>query len=255
MFKWVGPREHPMEYLERYLAEPQWVHAAYVLPLVAWQLRSGHGIAEHEIPDRAADHLIWSLRAWSAFRGSGSFEDKAARFRAQLPKLVRGVAAAIGKTHANRLADVGTPAVSQFAEDLERAFLAMARDVKENMSFVLPSKAAHLVFPSMIPAFDMEVVRDMVLEDLLPPRIAYRKSFATWLRLCCCVLQEFKSDGTLAEAGRMVRDALLGDWAMEQLQPAHPPRTDAVLPLLDSFVAEYTLIGIQRAGGIQAHPL
>jgi hypothetical protein len=88
MFHWVAKKQPLLTYLDGYLSEPQWVHAAYVVPLLAWRMEEGDAQVSSEIPDGAVSHLIWSLRAWSAFRDAGSLQAKIDRFRSNLPNMV-----------------------------------------------------------------------------------------------------------------------------------------------------------------------
>jgi hypothetical protein len=247
MFRWEGRSKPLVAYLDDYLADPQWVHGVHVVPLLAWLVRGENFWPEEDVPEEVVKHLAWSLAAWSAFRGGGRLEAKLGNFRNSLPQFVVQVRAAVVATGVGRLSDVPSEAIQRLADALELVFSGMANAVKQNESFVLPAKTAHLLFPSMVPAFDVEVVSQQVLDGMLPARLTDRRTFAMWLRLCSQVLAELKAERTLDEACRRVRDALMDDWSIRVLDPRAPERTDRLLPGLESFVAEYILIALSRA--------
>lgn len=232
--------------VDLYVEEPEWFHGPYVVPLLAWLLRDETPWPLSQIPEGAFNHLVWALRGWTAFRGGGQLDEKVRKLREHLPPFITGVRTAIDATGARRLADVPEASLDPFADALDRLFASTAAIVKGNESFVLPSKTAHLLFPSMIPAYDREVVAARIMDSLLPPRMYGRALYATWIKLCWWILAQLRQSSLLDLACEKVRDSLLDSWTIAVLDVGSPKRDAACAALLDSFVAEYALIGLQR---------
>lgn len=232
--------------VDLYVDEPEWFHGPYVVPLLAWLLRDDPPWPGSQIPEGCFNHLVWALRGWTAFRGGGRLDDKVEKLREHLPLLITGVRTAIEATGARRLADVPEHSLDPLADALDGMFARTAAVVKGNESFVLPSKTAHLLFPAMIPAYDREVVADRIMDSLLPPRMNGRALYATWLKLCWWIIAQLRESTLLDAACEKVRDSLLDSWAVAVLDVGRPKRDAACAALLDSFVAEYALIGLQR---------
>lgn len=230
-----------LDFLRRYLADPYWDHAIQVLPFVAalgdraelpfWP--------NGEISDAVFRHLCWSLSEWSAFRGAGTLDEKKARLHDQLPAFLRDVQTA---APAARLSAVPEARVAQLAEDWIAAFDALR--VKESASHVLPSKAAHLLLPTLVPAYDQQVIAGQVLPAVLPRRAG--RNFQTYVQLCWWVLDQLCREGSLDSAAALVRDHLAADWLVRSLGATRPDPTSFVARSLDSLVAEYTLIGMWK---------
>lgn len=235
--------------IDAYLERPEWVHGPYVVPLLAWLSRRESSWPDPSLPDEVFEHLVWALRGWSAFRGGGSLEDKVRKLRAHLPRFVNDARTCVQATGAHRLSDVPQAALGQFADGLHMVLNQAASNIKQNDSFVLPSKTAHLLFPAMVPAYDVEVVRNRVLNRTLPPRLKGRLGYEIWIKACWWVLTQLRQSGQLERECQKVRDSMLNSWSISILRAQDPRRDDCCAALLDSFVAEYALIGLERRGG------
>ena len=251
MFAFVDPSlTKPMSaYLDLYLADPWWGHALQVVPfLAALGERTGLPFWGDNFERELLHHLVWSLDQWSAFRNKGTHAEQRAALEAGLPQLIGSIQQA---APAACLADVPEERLQSFTSAVVDALRAFAGH--EEASFVLPSKTAHLLLPTLVPAYDGAVVVDQVLSRLFPARTRDAKTYATWLSLCWWVLQLFRREGTLAAARGQVFKSLMDDWRVRVLDAAKPTATSFVASCLDSYLAEYTLIGMyhdvkRRAG-------
>jgi hypothetical protein len=229
------------------MADPQWGHSVHVVPLLAWLSKAGPLGPQGRIPKDVADHLFDALRNWSAFRGRGFLKAKRARFHRYLPDLVDGVRRSIRLTNETTLADVDPCDIDKLSRSLRGAFKGFQRVKKgKKHSDVLPSKTAHLLFPSMIPAYDDYVVVKWVMKRKFPHNIPGGASYANWIKVCNWVLRQLEDYGLLREARRLVlRQLIERTWAIKILRPRLPGALLGVgASMLDSFVAEYVLIGL-----------
>jgi hypothetical protein len=246
MFEFAQPQPRAVvTYLDGYLARPAWNHAVHMMPLLAaldGRRRLPFWTARNLEPE-VIQHLTWSLREWSAFRGSDDFDATGTRLAKKLPGFLKKLQEC---APAERLARVGESKLDGFVERVCVAFDGF-QAVKGVESYVLPSKAAHLMLPTLIPAYDVAVVVGEVLAYLLPMYTRAGKSYATYMKLCWWVIQRLDGEGGLKKATALVRDHLLGTWLVRQLSPKRPRASSAILNSLDSTVAEYTLIAMARA--------
>jgi hypothetical protein len=244
------PAEPLVFYLEAYLSEPAWAHAVHVVPLLAWLSKAwadGRGPwPPRNLPGGALKHLQWCLRGWSAFRGAGGLEEKIAAFEHHLPRFIDDLTGVLTGAGKYRLAKFDEGDLEGLGDACDGLFPAFSARVKGNARVVLPSKTAHLLFPSVIPAYDRAVVREEVLDSLMPGRMRGRLLYRTYLRASWWILGQLEAESSLGRAGRRTLESLRGDWVIEVLEPSFPSET--ALPLLDTFVSEYTLIGLARSG-------
>jgi hypothetical protein len=119
------------------------------------------------------------------------------------------------------------------------------RDVKGQGSCVLPSKTAHLLLPGFVPAYDLGVIVNTTMANLVEDT----DSMTSYLCLCWWVLRRFREEGMLQQARNRVADHLMSDWALRVLLPTDAILNHWLLGSLDSVVAEYTLIQMARTVG------
>jgi hypothetical protein len=96
----------------------------------------------------------------------------------------------------------------------------------------------HFLLLPLVPAYDLRVIRDQTL-CRLAPRAWDRESY---LLLCWWVLQQFRKEGTLQEARDLVAGYRLGQPMAWTRRLPRPAPGHWLLHLMDSVVAEYTLI-------------
>jgi hypothetical protein len=224
-------------WLDRYFAEP-WGHELHLLPLVAARGR-GWSAEDLRPTSRAIDHLYWALRQWSAFR-KGKFK-KITTMETHLRSEVRSFIREIRGLAVGGLCRVPPDEIDDFARNVARRCRAFGRLVKGNRSCVLPSKAAHLMLPDLVPAYDDAVIKNEVLTKLITGR---RDSdpFELYVRLCWGVLQDLGTLGLLERARRRVAKHLVERWSIRALGAMRPTRRQ--LASMDSTVAEYLLTGM-----------
>lgn len=249
-FEVMGSTDKPLAtYLNIYLGDPKWVHAPQVVPLLLWLAQNRSELLnrpDQVLPAGVQTHLVQSLQTWTAFRKARTLNAKA-HFVRELPgftkELVSGFVA--GK---NRLANYTLEEVRRLETTCDKQFKDFGRKVKasKHYSAVLPSKTAHLLFPSLIPAYDVEVIQHQVLRMIPARTMPDRASYSTYLCLSWWVLQKLRDEGALETCARSVLDELHKHWLIETLHPG--PLPDVLLELIDSFISEYTLIGMSRSG-------
>jgi hypothetical protein len=187
-------------------------------------------------------HLYWALRQWSAFR-KGKFK-KIATMETHLRKEVSSFIREIRGLAVGGLRKVPLDEIDDFAHNLARRCRAFGRLVKGNRSCVLPSKAAHLMLPDLVPAYDDAVIKNEVLTRLISGR-RDGDPFELYVKLCWGVLQDLGTLGLLQRARLRVAKHLLERWSVRALGATRPSRRQ--LASVDSTVAEYLLIGMARS--------
>ena len=60
------------------------------------------------------------------------------------------------------------------------------------------------------------------------------------------VLRELERGGRLGQSCDRTRSSLLDSWPIDVLQPRRPRRNATTAAMMDTFVAEYTLIGLAK---------
>ena len=247
MLEFVGPPLPMLPYLDGYVEAPEWDHALDIVPMAvavpppAWP---------HWQPDALRDeglqnHLLRSLRHWSAFRPLQSERREAAQAALckHLPEFIADVQALPNaRLH---LTDVPDEGVWPLAQALEARLSRFGRDVKGQGSCVLPSKTAHLLLPGFVPAYDLGVIVNTTMVNLVEDT----DSMASYLCLCWWVLLRFREEGTLQQARNRVADHLMSDGVLRVLLPTDAILNHWLLRSLDSVVAEYTLIQMARTVG------
>jgi len=255
MFKF-NRRTNVFEGLTAYLDEPEWYHSVHVLPLLAaMEKTDSKGVWPPKQRDKGLfRHLVWTLDEWSAFRSRGNLKDKRMALRKALPSFCREMRQRLLSSGAKCLASLSEKQAIDLGERLDSYFWKVGPKIKAEAgpSYVLPSKLGHLLFPEMVPAFDRAEIHDKVLE-MLPARMRRRKHYATYFKLSWWILQQFKDRGQLDEARQEVAEHLRQDWPIRVLRPRLPTMTARSLTRLDSFVSEYTLIGLVGMGASFAH--
>ncbi len=235
--------------LETYLETPTWSHAVDVVPLLVWLGRNAPPWPPAALPEEPFWHLVSALCNWSAFRGQGKLKEKISQLHSVLPRFVEELKLAIVEAGGSCLVDLKPQGVSRLAEVLPPLFRRVGSKVKRNESDVLPSKVAHLLFPSIVPAYDQAVIRNDVLRGLLPQSMYRRFTYATRLRTCWWILNQLRQSGLLRTARRQVNSLLIGAWPIRMLRE---PKTTWVGPfpltMLDTFIAEYLCIGLTELG-------
>lgn len=251
MFRYaVDPKRPVPNYVGRYLDDPKWDHAFQVVPMLAWLSCRTNGWMDQytngPMPRGVIEHLLRSLQSWSAFRGHGSLQSKQASFKKQLPELVNGLTAAIQNSGKTRLSDLDNSELEGLCHSGKQLLQDFGLKIKGNHSLVLPSKAAHLLFPSMFPAYDREIIQLEVLDRMLPARMRGRLEYQTYLRLSHWILKQIQGEGRLEEVNRTILHSLRNDWAIGVLAPGF--QTNEALPLIDSITSEYALIAMAADG-------
>jgi hypothetical protein len=249
MFSFQPVPEKPLaEYLREHLDAPRWGNAMQVVPFLVWL--SGLGspldsileIQERGIPHGNADHVIWSLASWSAFRkGDGDFSVQSAKAKETLPEFARQMASRFSRLDHHRLADLTEQEALILSQWCDPYLLEIGKSIKGKESHVLPSKLAHYIYPSLLPAYDLAEVESKVLRLLL--HVEGRrlpKSYGAYLRLSNWILRQFKEQGSLNQAGDMLFDHLRKDGGIQML--SLDLNRDRIRPYLDSIIAEYTLV-------------
>lgn len=245
MFEFTGQPQEMMPYLVAYFDRPEWDHALEIVPFAvaappsAWPHWQAATLGDAGL----LNHMIRSLRHWSAFRPlkSAGRATAEAALRERLPALIADVQALqYSRLH---LSEVPGNGIWPLAQALEARLSRFGQDVKGQGSCVLPSKTAHLLLPGFVPAYDIGVIRNFAMSNL----VRQTDSMTSYLCLCWWVLRRFVQEGTLQRARDRVADHLLSDWALRAMQPTDRVLNHWLLRSLDSVVAEYTLIGMARA--------
>jgi hypothetical protein len=189
------------------------------------------------------DHLVGSLRNWSAFRGvKRSFEDIRKKLVTHLPKFIRDIQDLPGSRLF--LSDVSSDEIESFANAVEALMRKFGHDVKGHESCVLPSKTAHMLLPTLVPAYDNLVVGDAMRKIL--PRSS---GMIRYLKTAWWVLRRFREEGTLQDARDLLADSMLKHWLVRTLRPQNPPAENPLAWSLDSVLAEYTIIQMGQPAG------
>jgi hypothetical protein len=233
--------------LDGYIQAPEWDHALEIVPIAVAAPPAGW---PHWQPDALRDaglqnHLLRALRHWSAFRPLESERRATAEavLREQLPDFIADVQGlATAQLH---LSAVQADGIRPLAQALEMRLSRFGREVKGQKSCVLPSKTAHLLLPGFVPAYDIGVIKNTTMVNLIEDK----GSMANYLCLCWWVLQRFREEGTLQQARDRVAEHLLSDWAIRMLLPTDAILNHWLLRSMDSVVAEYTLVQMARTVG------
>lgn len=230
-----------MPCLANYLRDP-WKHALHVVPLAAsLDKRIQMPLRRSNLSEGLRAHLWSSLRQWSALRGRDEFKSVWRRFERHLPAFVRD----LQKLHpATRLSRIPARDIEQYARDLETTLTSFSSHVKRTSSVVIAAKTAHLLLPTLVPAYDQEVVAGTILPRVLPRG---RRDFHHYVLACWWVLAELKRTKRLPDALGRVAKHLSADWAIRQLAPGSNIAARGAMPYLDSVVAEYVLTGMAYA--------
>jgi hypothetical protein len=249
MFKF-NRRTNVFEGLTAYLDEPEWYHSVHVLPLLAaMEKTDSKGVWPPKQRDKGLfRHLVWTLDEWSAFRSRGKFEDKQKALRKRLPSFCEEMRQHFLSSGAKCLASLSETQATDLGKKLDKYFWKFGPKIKAEAgpSYVLPSKLGHLLFPEMVPAFDGAVIENKVLKKLLTGMKDW-DHYSTYFNLSWWTLQEYKKKSQLDKAREEVLEHLLReDWSIRALCPRLPTMKARSLTRLDSFVSEYTLIGLER---------
>lgn len=249
MFEFTGQPLPMLEYLGGYFENPEWDHALDIVPMAvaappaAWPLWQAEALQGEGLQN----HLLRSLRHWSAFRPLQS-ERRAEAEAALCERLPEFIADVQALEHARlHLSEVPDGGIWPLAQALEARLSEFGQEVKGQGSCVLPSKTAHLLLPGFVPTYDIGVIVKTAMVNL----VENTDSMTSYLCLCWWVLRRFREEGTLQQARDRVADHLMSDWALRVLLP-----TDAILRhwqlrSMDSVVAEYTLIQMARTVGAE----
>jgi hypothetical protein len=164
MFEFVRRQRLSMlDFLDQYLDMPEFDHAVDIVPLIAaapcpaWPLWSDAALCDAGMQD----HLLRSLSRWSAFRGAASFSKSWTAFRENLPRFILDFQR-IPEARLH-LSEIPENQIETLANSVETRLIRFGRAVKGNDSAVLPSKTAHLLIPSLIPAYDNGVIKNSTL--------------------------------------------------------------------------------------------
>ncbi len=237
----------------RYLRRPTFRHAIDAVPFILYgpsTARRWARVGGVHVGDKSFVSLCWSLKRWKAFLGAGyrSHAQMKGRLAKVLPRALGQVLAATG----------GEPTSIADAEEevwttVVQAAHTISWQVKSSRSPVLGSKVLHLLLPSLVPAYDNVVIRVKVL-----PKLSARgRSFSNYLDACRLAMRELAAAPRrhgLERARRVVWQHLRAAY-LEQIQDAtesegpwvvQPPAGPPQSCLVDSYVAEYALIGLAR---------
>jgi hypothetical protein len=111
--------------------------------------------------------LLRLLRHWSAFRPLRSKRREAAQAALceRLPEFIADVQALPNaRLH---LSDMPDDSIWPLAQTLEARLSRFGREVKGQGSCVLPSKTAHLLLPGFVPAYDIGVIVNSTMANLV----------------------------------------------------------------------------------------
>jgi hypothetical protein len=243
--------------LDRYWNFDPWLHAVDVLPLAA-SLPGACGPALRTFASRELDagwvqYLTGSLRRWSAFRGKAARSGapatlwgRAEKFRRLFPSFVVSIQSIAPRP---RLSLMTKAELYRFAANVPACFAQFAKAIKGSDSDVLPSKAAHLALPGLVPAFDQARIRGLVL-----PRLLGRgsRNYRAYLELSWWALHELRRSQDLDRALKITRQRLIeqlqSQWPRHLLRAASPLLDLPPLLRLDACVSEYVLMGLARVG-------
>jgi hypothetical protein len=247
MFEFVGRPLPMLACLDGYIQAPEWDHALDIVPMA---VAAPPPMWPHWQPDTLRDeglqtHLLRALRHWSAFRPLGSERRTTAEAALceRLPEFIADVQALPNaQLH---LSEVPDDDIWPLAQALEARLSRFGREVKGQGSCVLPSKTAHLLLPGFVPAYDIGVIVNTTMVNLIQDT----NSMTGYLCLCWWVLRRFREEGTLQQARDRVADHLMSDWALRALLPTDAILNHWLLRSMDSVVAEYTLIQMARTVG------
>ncbi len=239
MFAFNGHQPMSMlEYTDNFLKDPVFDQALDIVPIVAATPSQGWPLWTHDTLYNKGllGHLIRSLKSWSAFRGVSLDHLKMQKnLERHLPKFICDIQ---GRPQAHlHLSDVPCGEIESLAEYVEKRLSRFGRAVKEEESYVLPSKTAHLLLPTLIPAYDKAVIRQALLTLLRGA-----SSMSSYMKIAWWVLQKFREEGTLQQARDHVAQSMLDAWLFRTLQPQNPAPDHWLLRSMDSVVAEYTII-------------
>jgi hypothetical protein len=238
---------HPLPmlaYLEQYLGDWHWCHAADVLPLIvatppeAWPLWTEADLRDERLQIR----LVRALSRWRAFRRHNRrrVDSPQAALRQHLAAFIADIQA-IPEAQLF-LVDVPESDIEALASAVTYRLVRFAMDVKGVDSPVLPSKAAHLLLLPFIPAFDRLVICNEVLRNLAPNACDVQ----SYICLCWWVLRRFRGEGTLEQARARVAAHLGAQFAACSGGLPRPEPGHWLLQAMDTVVAEYTLIAMAR---------
>jgi hypothetical protein len=240
MFEFTSTSLPMIAYLDQYLDAPYWCHATDIVTMVAyapaegWPLWVGDDIEDGDV----RTHVIRSLLHWKAFRNFNRqrVADPYGAFRQHLTEFITDVQATPGARPC--LSDVEETEIEQFASAITERLFRFSIDVKGRRSCVLSSKTAHFFLPSLVPAYDRQVIRNFVLPSLARNCWDMR----SYLLLSWWVLQQFRAEGTLEEARDAVARFMLARQLSWTATLPQPTSDHWLLRSMDSVVAEYTLI-------------
>jgi hypothetical protein len=243
MLEFVAGNDVPMiRFMDAWFQNPTFDQTIDLVPLLAaaparaWPLWTKDRLGDKGLQD----HLIRSLRSWSAFRGpAGQRAEMEKELRRRLPAFIADI-----QRHAQTwrcLSDVPENEIRPFAKRVEKQMKGFGQAVKGVGKCVLPSKAAHLLLPTLIPAYD-----ETVVGGALRALLRGSASMSRYLIIAWWALQRLRDQGNLQAARNRVAECMLSHWFVRTLRPPALPKDHTLLRSLDSVVAEYTVIQMER---------